>query len=133
MLFKTAVCHDLGGLSGVLGPSSGPAPLVGHVLETSGKHLKVYRPSEDTIIIADFMAGTSANSTWASFIRRAHGVLLRRLGKIRVVYVLRVRPPSPGDPPPRWHTNANLVTGVTIRWLDNQFSADLGHESVIFT
>jgi hypothetical protein len=44
-----------------------------------------------------------------------------------------VRPLKYNDPPPRWHTDANRVTGLTVMWLDNRFSADLGHESVILT
>ena len=125
--------HDLGGLSGVLGPLSSPIPFRGHILETSDKHVKFYRPSEDAIIIADCMAGTSGNDAWASFIRRAHGVLLRRLGKVRVVYVLRVKTASENQSMPRWHTNANLVTGVTWSWLNEEFSEDLAYESAIFT
>ncbi|MCJ1248903.1 hypothetical protein MMC30_006124 [Trapelia coarctata] len=133
MLYKTAVGRDLGGLSGVLGPSSSTIPAMGQVLETSDKHLKIYRLSEDTTIIADCMAGTPAKNAWASFIRRAHGVFLRRMGKIRVVYVLRVRPVGGDLYMPRWHTNANLVTGVTKSWLAHNFSEELTHESAIFT
>ena len=120
MLFKTAVGYDLGCVRGRLGPSSLPLPATGTVIDGCTKGWKLYRLSDDIMLLADCLAESRPKDSWSRFLMHSHGVLLRRLGKKRVVYL--VRSPVRGiRDQARWHSNINLVTGVSEAWLHEEF------------
>ncbi len=54
-----------------------------------------------------------------------YDILLRRLGKKRVVYLVRQSSDDDAQEP-IWHSNANLVTGVSMDWLDESFGPGHG-------
>ncbi len=90
-------------------------------MEESSLGWKLYRLSEDTMILADCLAESKPKDAWSRFLKHMHGMLLRRLGKKRVVYL--VRQPQPcNELEQRWHSNVNLVTGVSTTWLDEKFN-----------
>jgi hypothetical protein len=121
MLFKTRVGFCFGCLQGPLGPARCPLPDVGCYIDECRKGWKIYRLSEDMMVLADCFAESSPKGYWGRFIAKTHGVLLRRLGKIRVIYFLRIKAPDNLSHISLWHSNINLVTGVTKHWLDNNF------------
>lgn len=102
MLFESTIYYDLEGLSADFGPSIGPVPLVDYVLKNSAKHLNVYRPSEDTIIIATLYGWSFYKQYVGIIFRRAYWALLRRLGNFEFSYRLQVRLQQ-GDPLPLVH------------------------------
>jgi hypothetical protein len=91
MLLKTTISYHFGCLQGPLGPASCPLPELGCYIDEHLYGWRIYRLSEEVVIIADCLAESSPKGWWASFIKRAHGVLLRRLGKVRVIYFLGTR------------------------------------------
>ncbi|KAH8878581.1 hypothetical protein GQ53DRAFT_707067 [Thozetella sp. PMI_491] len=119
MLFKTAIGFHFGCLQGASGPATIPLPDVGCYTPKNDQDWKVFRLTEDIMILVDCLAESSPKGYWRRFIARAHGVLLRRLGKVRVIYLLRVQ--LPNQKGHIWHSNINLVTGVTRCWLDDNF------------
>ena len=72
------------------------------------------------MILVDCLAESKPKSRWLRLLKHMHGMLLRRLGKRRVVYLVRQELES-GKSEPRWHSNINLVTGVSVAWLDEAF------------
>ena len=122
MMFKTAIGYDLGCLTGVLGPSSSEMPAVGHcVIDPAHKGWRLCRLSKDVMLLVDCLVATRPQNIWMRFISHAHGILLRRLGKVRVVYIIRRSPSNNQSDRPVWHSNVNLVTGVTWKWLEEEF------------
>lgn len=121
MLFKTSVGFHFGCLQGSLGPALMPLPDVGCYIDEQRYGWKIYRLSQDMMVLTDCFAESSPKGYWANFIKKAHGVLLRRLGKIRVIYLLRIKAPEDLVHLSLWHSNINLVTGITKSWLDNNF------------
>ena len=131
MLFKTAVGFHFGCLRGLLGPASCPLPEIGFYVNEPEFGWKVYRLSEDMMLLSDCLAESSPKGGWAEFMLMTHGVLLRQLGKVRVIYLLRTRG-ADAEMVSVWHSNINLVTGVTSRWLDGRFQpATICDECVI--
>ncbi|KFY10978.1 hypothetical protein V491_07387 [Pseudogymnoascus sp. VKM F-3775] len=131
MLFKTTVGFHIGCLQGSLGPASCPVPQIGCYIDEPACGLRIYRLSDDIMFLSDCLVQSSASSSWERFILKAHGVLLRQLGKVRVIYLLRTAGDDIGTPSV-WHSNVNLVTGVSSRWLDAHFqSAVSGGKCVI--
>lgn len=127
MLCKTSVGFDMGCLQGQIGPASCPLPPLGHYAIDDNKRWKIYRISNDVMVLADCFSSISPKTSWARFIARAHGVLLRRLGKCRVIYLLREQ--SRGRT--SWHSNINLVTGVSQEWLDSNFNLTRTEETCV--
>lgn len=83
------------------------------------------------MFLSDCLVQSSASGLWGRFILKTHGVLLRQLGKVRVIYLLQTAGTDTGTALV-WHSNVNLVTGVSSRWLDAHFqSADFGGKCVI--
>lgn len=145
MLLKTSIGHVQGSLRGALGPCRIPLPRVGHSIEDDGHcGLRYCRPSANTILVVDnFAAHNHAKSNmWQRFIAHAHGVLLRRLGKVRVVYLI-AKPriggnsghiSSKGASPSEtlsFHSNVNLVTGVNKTWLQSFPAAEAEGECIV--
>ena len=114
-------CVSLRASSRVHVASQCPVPDVGCYSEVSGIDWKVYRLAEDVMVIADRLAQTSPKGRWGRFIASAHGVLLRRLRKQRVIYLLRTRASRDRSEKPIWHSNINLVTGLSQSWLNDDF------------
>jgi hypothetical protein len=131
MLFKTTVGYNFGCLQGSLGPASCSVPEIGSYIDEPERGWRVYRLSEDIMFLTDHYAETAHPFLWARFIIGTHGLLLRQLGKIRVIYLLRVSDATM-DAVSVWHSNINLVTGVSIKWLDERFRpADSTEKCVI--
>lgn len=120
MFFKTAVGHDLGCVTGKQGPAKLPLPAVGDSIERPALGWKLYRLSEDMMILADCLAESNPKGTWSRILKRMHGILLRQLGKKRVVYLIKQSPRS-GEHEHYWHSNVNLVTGASESWLSGAF------------
>ena len=72
------------------------------------------------MILADCLAESEPKDTWLRIMTYMHGILLRRLGKKRVVYLVR-RLLDRNAEEMEWHSNVNLVTGVSMDWLDEEF------------
>jgi len=121
MFIKTSVSYHFGCVTGPLGPSSLPLPAIGTVIEQPELGWRLYRLSEDVMILADCFAESQPGDTWGWVIGHMHGMLLRRLGKRRVVYLVR-GPVVPNQKKPCWHSNINLVTGVAQSWLEENFT-----------
>ena len=121
MFFKTSIGHELGCVRGALGPARLPLPAIGLAIEDLTRGWKLYRLSADIMILADCLAESNPEDRWSRFMTYMHGILLRRLGKKRVVYLVKRSSESSGGEP-SWHSNVNLVTGVSMTWLDEKFS-----------
>lgn len=131
MLFKTAVGFHFGCLQGALGPASCSVPELGCYIDEPAFGWRIYRLSEDVMFLSDCLVESSPSGLWARFILKTHGVLLRQLGKVRVIYFLRSSAANTATVSV-WHSNINLVTGVSNRWLDENFrSANSGEKCVI--
>ncbi|KAF7544070.1 hypothetical protein G7Z17_g10239 [Cylindrodendrum hubeiense] len=114
MFFTTTPGYETGSVRGAEGPLMIPLPAVGKFVD-EGLGWKIHRISEDVMLIADNLQPSPSNGAWKQFITAAHGVLLRRLGKVRVVYVIREEQ-EVGDQIERvWRSNINLVTGGCLR------------------
>ena len=74
------------------------------------------------MILVDCLAESKPKGRWLRLLKHMHGMLLRRLGKKRVVYLVR-REMEGGKSEGKWHSNVNLVTGVSVGWLDEAFGA----------
>jgi hypothetical protein len=87
--------------------------------------------SEDVAVIADCFGQTPPKDWWARLLVHAHGVLLRRLGKTRVVYLIRRSENATYRGLAEWCSNVNLVTGLTATWLDDNFEPGTSEEEYI--
>ena len=123
MLIKTAIIHKNDRLSGPQGPVRCSLPASGHCSYDSSRGLKTCRLSETVMILVDCFAATCPKDRWSRLLAHAHGVLLRRLGKTRVVYLIRHDMDDFHGTLPTWRTNPNLVTGVADTWLEATFEA----------
>lgn len=131
MFWKTCVGHEFGCVTGALGPARLPLPAIGTAIEEPGLGWKLSRLSEDIMILADCLSESKPKNTWSRILKHMHGILLRRLGKKRVVYLVRQSPESE-EQESRWHSNVNLVTGVSMDWLDGAFSPGVpGHTCAV--
>lgn len=124
MFCKTSVSYELGCVTGALGPARLPLPAIGVAIEEPAQGWKLCRLSEDIMILADCLAESKPKDRWSRILKHMHGILLRRLGKKRVVYLVRQSPEeSRNEQETRWHSNVNLVTGVGMVWLNEAFSS----------
>jgi hypothetical protein len=82
------------------------------------------------MLLSDCLTESSPTNWWARFILKTHGVLLRQLGKVRVIYLLRTTGADTGTVSV-WHSNVNLVTGVTRKWLDEHFRSAASDEKCV--
>ena len=121
MFCKTSVGHEFGCVTGGLGPTKLPLPAVDLAIEDSARGWKLCRLSEDIMILVDCLAESKPKDDWSRFKTYTHGMLLRRLGKQRVVYLVR-QPATSSTQEPHWHSNVNLVTGVSMDLLDEKFN-----------
>ena len=121
MFCKTTVGHEFGCVTGALGPVRLPLPAIGVAIEEPALGWKLCRLSEDIMILADCLAESKPKDTWSRVLKHMHGILLRRLGKKRVVYLVRQSTGS-SEQVESWHSNVNLVTGVSVNWLNGAFS-----------
>ena len=120
MLFKTSVGFHLGCLRGPLGPASVPLPAVGFYVDQPDHGWRIYRLSDEVMILSDRLVESPRDNWYGKLIVKMHGVLLRQLGKVRVIYLLQKKGASHGKEI-TWHSNVNLVTGVASKWLDGEF------------
>lgn len=109
MFLKTWPGHHLGSVRGHHGPLLIPVPATGQYIDMTPHGWQIYRLSDYTIVIADNLQPPKSSGAWTRFIYHAHGVILRQLGKTRVVLLLREISPH-GQV--MWCSNANIVTGV---------------------
>jgi hypothetical protein len=116
MLVKTSLGYEGGCLLGSSGPCRCRLPAPGKYLRDTGGCLQVYRVNERTVILADIFISQHPKTMWMRFIKHAHGVLLRRIGRVRVVYA--VLDSEDNSQIPCFHSNINMVTGVPKTWLD---------------
>ncbi|KAF7718885.1 Uncharacterized protein PECH_000412 [Penicillium ucsense] len=117
MFFKTTPGFDGGSLLGAQGPCKVFIPEVGRCL--SENRVKICRLSDDVIILVDCFHKDSrpAGSIWARFLQHAHGILLHRIGRVRVAFAIRLED-NAGDPV-HFHSNINMVTGVKEEWANS--------------
>lgn len=120
MFCKTSVVYKFGCVTGAMGPAKLPLPAIGVAMEESALGWKLCRLSEDIMILTDCLAESKPKDRWSRFMKHMHGILLRRLGKKRVVYLVR-QPLESNEQEPHWHSNVNLVTGVSATWLNEAF------------
>ena len=120
MFLKTSVGHEHGCVTGTLGPIRLPLPAVGLSIENSARGWKLFRFSEDIMILADCLAESRPTDPWSRMMTYMHGMLLRRLGKKRVIYLVKLSSDTNAQES-NWYSNVNLVTGVSMDWLDENF------------
>ncbi|MDI1489124.1 MAG: hypothetical protein OHK93_008402 [Ramalina farinacea] len=121
MFGKSSIAYELGSVMRSGMPARIPMPAVGTAID--GRHLgwKLYRQSERVMILVDCLAESKPKSRWGRFCRHAHGMLLRRIGKRRAVYLIEKQGPDL-DKSSQWHSDRNLVTGVSETWLEESFA-----------
>ena len=120
MFIKTSISYESGCVTGASGPSSLPLPAIGEAIEKPELGWTLCRMSEDIMLLVDCLAESKTNDRWLRVLKYMHGILLRRLGKKRVVCLVRQSSES-NKPEPYWHSNFNLVTAVSTTWLDEAF------------
>ena len=118
MLFKPTVGFENGCVLGTGGPCRFRLPPTGYSVMDLPNGLRICRPTKDTVILADCGNPQLQKSWWSLFLAHAHGVLLRRIGKIRVVYLVNGHSYGPSESMMRFKSSVNLVTGVFQSWLD---------------
>lgn len=124
MFYKTGVNDEFGCVTGALGPARLPLPAIGIAMEESALGWKLCRLSEDIMILADCLAESKPNDTWSRILKHMHGILLRRLGIVR-------QSPGINGQEPSWHSNVNLVTGVSVTWPNGVFSPGQAERSCV--
>lgn len=134
MLYKTSVGHADGSLCGTSGPVAIAVPnKEGFFIdEAEDRGWRIYRVSPGLLVIEDCVqmmvtklqerAPTKERqglvSSFTRFKAWTHGVLLRRLGRRRVVWLLRTKGHGPKEY--YWKGNVNLVTGLKESWLHSR-------------
>ncbi|KAG9185288.1 hypothetical protein G6011_07832 [Alternaria panax] len=134
MLYKTSIGHADGSLCGSSGPVAIAVPKnVGFVIdEAEERGWRIYRVSPTLLVIENCVqvmitklrerAPTKERrglvSVFTRFKAWTHGVLLRRLGRRRVVWLSKAN--KRGLKGVCWKGNANLVTGLKESWLHSQ-------------
>ena len=121
MFGKSSIGYEFGSVMRSGMPARIPLPTVGTAID--GRHLgwKLYRHSEQVMILVDCLAESKPKSRWERFCRHAHGMLLRRIGKRRAVYLIEKHGPTVKQSS-QWHSDRNLVTGVSETWLEESFA-----------
>ncbi|KAK6432807.1 hypothetical protein LTR95_011024 [Oleoguttula sp. CCFEE 5521] len=89
MLVKSTPGYHRGCLQGPAGPMILLLPAIGSHIEGISSGLCVYRPGADVLMIEDALVREQAKNMWMRFLQYAHGCLLRKLNKVRVVCLLR--------------------------------------------
>jgi hypothetical protein len=134
MLFKTSIGHADGSLCGTSGPVAIPVPKnEGFFIdEAEERGWRIYRISPTLLIIEDCVqvmitklrerALTKERRGLVPLFTRfkawTHGVLLRRLGRRRVVWLSKTNEYGPKED--YWKGNINLVTGLKESWLHSR-------------
>ncbi|OHE97272.1 hypothetical protein CORC01_07526 [Colletotrichum orchidophilum] len=92
MLIKTTVGHDFGSVRGSKGPGSIPVPPAGFFAndDAGSGDWRIYRVRDDIMLIADSLCSTDPKERWKRLIKNMHGIFLKQLKKVRVVYLLKV-------------------------------------------
>ncbi|KAL2823872.1 hypothetical protein BDW59DRAFT_148127 [Aspergillus cavernicola] len=128
MLFKTSPGYDGGCLQGSNGPCRCRIPAPGRSLRDEGNCLRVCRVNYNTIILSDCFNLQETDSLWSQFLKHTHGMLLRRIGRVRVVFAIQSQKTTSEL---CFHSNINMVTGVPKVWLDNFIEGEAVGECVI--
>ena len=89
MFCKTSLGHEHGCVTGTLGPVRLPLPAVRLSIEDSARGWKFFGFSEDIMVLEDCLAESRPTDRWSRLMTYMHGLLLRRLGKKRVGYLVR--------------------------------------------
>lgn len=149
MLYKTAIGQVNGSICGTTGPSTILVPKTpGYFVGDAEQHgWRIYRVSPVLLVLEDcgqIMIDNKIKrrptkerrgimSRYTKFIAWTHGVLLRRLGRKRVVWMMYVSGPREGEG--YWRGNSNLVTGVKQSYLDDRtrFRPETGEGEVEIT
>ncbi|KAF1953391.1 hypothetical protein CC80DRAFT_477906, partial [Byssothecium circinans] len=134
MFYKTAIGHAYGSLCGISGPTtiSIPASEGLFIDEAEQYGWRIYRISPGFLILEDcgqIMVTKRIErrptkerkemlALYNRFISWTHGVLLRRLGRRRVVWLMRID--GKGHVGSHWRGNINLFTGVKESWLQDR-------------
>jgi hypothetical protein len=134
MLFKTSIGHADGSLCGTSGPVAIPVPKnEGFFIdEAEERGWRIYRISPTLLVIEDCVqvmitklrerALTKERRGLVPLFTRfkawTHGVLLRRLGRRRVVWLSKTNEYGPKED--YWKGNINLVTGLKESWLHSR-------------
>jgi hypothetical protein len=134
MLYKTSIGHADGSLCGTSGSVIIAVPKnEGFFIDLAEERgWCIYRVSPTLLVIEDCVqvmitklrerAPTKERRGLVSLFTRfkawTHGVLLRRLGRRRVVWLLKTN--EHGSKEDHWKGNINLVTGLKESWLHNR-------------
>ncbi|CAI6340136.1 unnamed protein product [Periconia digitata] len=134
MLYKTTIGQAHGSLCGAYGPVTITAPTKPgfFIDEAEERGWRIYRVSPTLLIIEDcaqimiekLRERTPTKqrrgllSTFVRFKTWTHGVLLRRIGRRRVVWLLKTDVDGPDGG--YWKGNINLVTGLKENWLHSR-------------
>jgi hypothetical protein len=134
MLYKTSIGHFDGSLCGTSGPVTIVVPKKEgfFIDEAEERGWRIYRVSPTLLVIEDCVqvmitklqerAPTKERQGLVSRFTRfkgwTHGVLLRRLGRRRVVWLFKTKGHGPEED--HWKGNINLVTGLKESWLHSQ-------------
>jgi hypothetical protein len=134
MLFKTSIGYAHGSLCGVSGPATIAVPKnEGFFLDEAEEHgWCIYRVSPTLLVIEDCVqvmitklrerAPTKERRGLVLLFNRfkawTHGVLLRRLGRRRVVWLSKTN--RHGSKEDAWKGNVNIVTGLKVSWLHDR-------------
>jgi hypothetical protein len=135
MLYKTSISHADGSLCGTSGPVAIAVPKNEgfFVDEAEERGWRIYRVSPTLLVIEDCVqvmitklrerAPTKERRGLVSLVTRfkawTHGVLLRRLGRRRVVWLSKTKEHGLKGGH-YWKGNVNLVTGLKESWLHSQ-------------
>lgn len=124
MFYKTAIGHANGSICGASGPAAG------FFLDKTEQYgWRVYRVSHTFVVLEDCgqvmvakkmersptKERTGLAARYTKFMSWTHGVLLRRLGRRRIVWLMQVG--TKGHGVDYWRGNVNLVTGLKETWL----------------
>ncbi|EMD87824.1 hypothetical protein COCC4DRAFT_199973 [Bipolaris maydis ATCC 48331] len=134
MLYKTAIGHIEGSVCGASGPATMAIPKYpGFFKDEAAQYgWRVYRVSPTYVFIEDCgqtmvtetmkraptKERTGMAARYTKFISWSHGVLLRRLGRRRVVWLMQTGQDEHGAD--CWKGNINLVTGLKEKWLNDR-------------
>jgi hypothetical protein len=134
MLYKTAIGYVEGSICGASGPAIIAIPNnTGFFVDEAAQHgWRVYRVPATHVAIEDCgqtmvterirraptRERTGMGARYSKLISWTHGVLLRRLGRRRVVWLMNTGKDERGAY--YWRGNVNLVTGLKETWLNDR-------------
>jgi hypothetical protein len=134
MLYKTSIGHVDGSFCGTSGPVTIAIPKnEGFFIDKAEERgWRIYRVSPTLLVIEDCVQVMITKlrervptkerrglvSLFTRFKAWTHGVLLRRVGRRRVVWLLKTNEHGPTQI--YWKGNVNLVTGLKESWLHSQ-------------